>query len=511
MKHNNAEQNNDGFPRRAHKGQRGQVLPFLALSMTLLLGMDALVVDFGLIYINQNELNASTQAAALAGAEAMGLAGATSATVSTAVSAYSGASGDDNAYRNLPGVSIVSGYPTLPCLTTLKTVFNLQCIGPSSSNAIVVKQQVSVPMLFTRLFGTNSVTLTSTATASMRGASAGPFNVAIIVDSTHSMTDTDSSSNCSSTRLSCALAGVRVLLQNLSPCQWNQTSCGSATQVAGPPAYGYVSNSVDRVSLLTFPPVLATTAIDDFNCGTTQPTTEDYQGSSTTTPPYTLQPSTSTYQIIGFSSDYRTSDSATTLNTNSNLVKAVGGKSGCTGLVAKGGAGTYYAQIIAAAQAYLVSEQSSFPNSQNVIILLSDGDATATCQTSSGGVCQTGDMPGASTTAATGAYPPESTLQQCHQAVSAASTAAHAGTRIYAVAYGAEASGCVSDTSPTITPCQTMQQIASSPGYFFSDYTATGGDSSCISASQPATSLTQIFQVIAGDLTVAKLIPNGTT
>jgi hypothetical protein len=55
-----------------------------------------------------------------------------------------------------------------------------------------------------------------------------------------------------------------------------------------------------------------------------------------------------------------------------------------------------------------------------------------------------------------------------------------------------------------------MREIASSPGYFFSDYTATGGSSSCVSAAQPVTSLSQIFQVIAGDFTVARLIPNST-
>jgi hypothetical protein len=82
---------------------------------------------------------------------------------------------------------------------------------------------------------------------------------------------------------------------------------------------------------------------------------------------------------------------------------------------------------------------------------------------------------------------------------------------VYTVAYGAKASGCATDTSPSITPCQAMERMASSPGYFFSDYTATGGSSSCISASQPVSSLNQIFQVIAGDLTVSKLIPNGTT
>jgi hypothetical protein len=52
--------------------------------------------------------------------------------------------------------------------------------------------------------------------------------------------------------------------------------------------------------------------------------------------------------------------------------------------------------------------------------------------------------------------------------------------------------------------------IASSSAYFFSDYTATGGSGTCISDSQPVTNLSRIFQVVAADLTVAKLIPNGT-
>jgi hypothetical protein len=166
---------------------------------------------------------------------------------------------------------------------------------------------------------------------------------------------------------------------------------------------------------------------------------------------------------------------------------------------APGGFGTYYAQVINAAQASLAAEQIAYPNSQNVLIILSDGNATAT----------PGQMPGASTSS--GMY--MSSIQECRQAITAAQAAAWAGTRVYAVAYGAEASGCGtgSANSPTITPCQTMQQIASSPAFFFSDYTATGGSSSCISASQPVTGLNGIFQVIIQDLTGAKLIPNGTT
>jgi hypothetical protein len=188
--------------------------------------------------------------------------------------------------------------------------------------------------------------------------------------------------------------------------------------------------------------------MDEYNCGSTNSTTAAYL-----TPFPTTGSSAETYQVVNFSSDYRTSDTTTSLSTTSNLVRAARGKSGCNGLQAIGGYGTFYAQAINAAQADLAAEKALYPNSQNVMIILSDGDATATCTTSVGGVCTAGAMKGASVTAATGAYPPQSTKQECHQAVAAAQAAATAGTRVYSVAYGAAASGCASDTSPTITPC----------------------------------------------------------
>lgn len=469
--------------------RRGQALVFVMVLLTALLGFGALVIDYGLVYVGQSALNVSTQAAAIAGASAMAQAGATAASTTAAVTTYSSQSGGKNASSFLSGASLVSGYPQLSCLTTMQNSFGVYCYGPSATNAIVVKQQVALPLLFPGLFGFGSATLTSTATASMKGSSAGPFNIVIIVDATRSMTSTDADSECGNTRINCAMAGITVLLKNLAPCIWSESSCGTATN-------GMVANSVDRVSLLTFPPVTTTSAVDDYNCGSTLPTTTAYIN------PF---PITSTYQVVGFSSDYRASDAATSLNSSSNLVAAVGGTTGTPCLRVQGGFGTYYAQVIYTAQAYLAAEKVLYPNSQNVMILLSDGDATAGCTTSLAGICLTGDMPGASTNS--GTY--MSTIDECQQAITAAQAAAAAGTRVYSVAYGAEASGCAGD-SPSITPCQTMQSIASSSGYFFSDYNATGGTSSCISASQPVSSLSQIFQVIAGDLTVAKIIPNGT-
>lgn len=497
----------------ARKFRRGQaVIILVTMSSAVFFGILSLVLDLGILYRDQRELIDSTQAAALAGAEAMSQTGATVATTTAAVLAYSGVSGNHNAYANLPGVALISGYgPKLYCSTTMEAQ-GVECIGAGSSNAIIVEQHVQVPTLFASLFGIKKFTLEATATASMWGASAGPENVAMVVDSTASMNDSQSSADCNSTAISCALSGVQTLLQSLSPCQLSESTCGAATQVTGPPAYGYVTPSLDRVSLFTFPAITTSTVVQDINCGSSNPTIAPY--SAVTPSPF---PATYTYQVAGFSSDYRTSDSASSLNTSSGIVKAVGGGgSGCTAMAAIGGEGTYYAQVIAQAQAYLVTEQAANPGSKNVLILLSDGSANSTCSSSSGGVCTAGPMIGASTTAATGAYPPASTLQECHQAIAAAQSAWAAGTIVYAINYGAEATGCTTDTSPTISPCQTMLQMATYPPggtstTYFSDDPSSGVDTTCIAAARPISGLNSIFKAIAGDGTFARLIPNGTT
>ena len=202
--------------------------------------------------------------------------------------------------------------------------------------------------------------------------------------------------------------------------------------------------------------------------------------------------------MLDINSDYRTPSTATSLSSASNLVRAVNGKSGCIGMQAPCGDGTYYPGVIYAAQAALVAAQVS--GTQNVIIL-GDGDASASTSqmdsTNNGGV-----------------YP--SVVNQCQQAVAAAVAAAAtaAGARVYSVAYGAGSGGCDTDTKGAkagITACQTMQQIASAAQFFYSDYTAAANNGSCISASQPTSSLNQISVQIAGDLSVSRLIPDSVT
>jgi hypothetical protein len=222
---------------------------------------------------------------------------------------------------------------------------------------------------------------------------------------------------------------------------------------------------------------------------------------------------------VGFSSDYKTSDTAATLSqtpakgtSGNSLVKAAGGISGCTSMANPGGEGTYYAGVIYAAQSALIAEQAAFPGSQNVLIIISDGDADIP-----NGTKDTGNNYEMGSAGNVATYP--GTKQECAQAVTAAQNIAKANlygngaipTKVYSVAYGAASSGCSTDTSPSITPCQTMQNIASAPQNFFSDYTATQNSGQCISASRPTTNLNQIFTIIAGDLAVAHLISNSTT
>ena len=241
------------------KGRRGQALVLVTISLPLLVGLVGLSLDFGEVYIAQSKLIASTQAAALAGAVVMSQPGATASSVTAAATGYSSISGNLNASTMLPGASFVTGYPLLSCSGTVQSAFSVSCYGPSSTNAIVVKQQATVPLTFLRMFGDNSAVLAASAMAGMKGATSAPYNVAIIVDTTKSMNDTDGDSNCSNTRLNCALSGIQTFLKGLTPCPVTQTSCGAATN-------GNVSNSIDRVSLFTFPAVTTASVSTDYNC-----------------------------------------------------------------------------------------------------------------------------------------------------------------------------------------------------------------------------------------------------
>jgi Putative Flp pilus-assembly TadE/G-like len=487
--------------RRVPRRQRGQALAIMGFGFATFFVITGYVVDLGRVYISYRQLKSATDAAALAGGEAMAQNASTQTSTTTVVDAYSSSTGGNNTSGNL---SSVTTSDTFLCWTEL----NIPCYGAGAYNAIQVTQTANVNLTFASFFHTGPVALSATSTAAMAGAATTPYNVAIIVDSTQSMNDTDSDSQCKSTRLACALSGVQTLLGELFPCASYQTTCTMGTGANAAVAV----DPVDSASLFTFPNLTVATVGNDITCPTSDPTINPYtfpspSATSLSTVPYKSGSTTvqMTYQLTPFQNNYRSGDGASSLTTSAGSVIAAGasGSSSCKGLAAPGGEGTYYAGVIYAAQAALVKQQTLVPGSQNVIILISDGDATA----SQSQMSTTATTPASTLATNGGTYP--SWVNECHQAITAAQAAATAGTRVYTIAYGATSTGCATDKT-TITPCQTLKDMASSAAYFYSDYSSSGSgvDTSCAGSGASTTNINEIFTDIFTSFTVARLIGN---
>jgi len=518
--------------RRIARSERGQGAVAAIMTASVMMAIGGATVETGHIYYAYQQLLASTNAATLAGAQAM----PNTTQASANVTLYSSQSGQLNANRMLTNVAAT---PTFLCLNTVTNSLNVSCstsTGASGGyNAVRVRQTATVPLWFGGLLGMRSMNIAASATASMRGGGNTPWNIALIIDTTNSMGNSDSGAQCSGTRESCALQGARILLNDLYPCALGD-NCTTST------------NLVDSVSLFVFPAVTTGTQANDYTCTNghmTNPTIVAYTVTDAL-PAYTngtapasnlMLPSGDTYQVLGFVNNYKVSDAATSLNTASSMVIATAGKSGCAGLQTPGGEGTYYAQAIYAAQAALVAAQTANPDSQNAMIILTDGDATACASNAytTGGACNTKAQivatehtlngTGTKTTNPNGytnyTYP--SALGECGQAVLAAKFAADSGTDVYTIGYGSPTSGsCTTDKtySATVTTnggswgpgkqaCNALAAMASAQVNFYSD-NGSGCQASAPS-NQNLTKLTDIFRKITNNLSTPRLIPNSST
>ena len=562
----------------------GQVLPWVVVMMLTVLGVAALVVDCGRAMVAQRQLQAATDSMALVAAQELGI----TSTYQTDANNFSAVSGGKNTYQGLT----ISGHTITPvCLTTVAG-WGVKCTTSgglaSAANAVVVTQTTSVPTMFAGVLGKQTVNLSATSTATKSRPT--PYNIALIVDSTLSMDETDS--NCSSvTQEQCALQGIQHLLAQLDTnydhvalftfpnvVVGTNAPAGVAINTSGtsatytctttvPSSYNSIAYYKDG-SFYT--PVLASidTKTGTDSSGNLNPQQKHYQPpypGRAWAMPYTFPPKptdtsgytiptgadAASYQITPFVEDYN--DASGNLKSSSALVRAVGGNSGCSGIAPSsydGDFGTYYAGAIYAAQAALLKEQASHANSENVMIILGDGDSTA--PQSWGPIYSMPDTdahaeytytgsqslgtgyiyPAAFLNASSsGTYP--SWNGECGQAVDAAQYAATYSssgtpnnTKVYSIAYGAIAGSghCTSDSSSGthhgITPCQAMQQMAtqdgtSISGYFYSDWAAQGGSSStgcqADSDNSGTTAINDIYEQIVARLMSARLIPNGTT
>ena len=401
---------------RVGTGQRrGVVLVLVAICLVVLAGMLALVIDVGRAANTQRELQASSDAAATAGAQSL----PDSAVAMSVAREYSSLSGKKNARSDLPGVSMTS---VAGCVDAT----GLPC---APVNAVVVKQQVVIPSFFAWILGMKTMTISATSTATMKGGTPSAMDVYVIIDVSASMAD-----NCTATtgvsspkRVDCAKAGMRAFLGEVWPCSPDRSNCGAVIN-------GNVTNPLDKVGLMMFPGVASAAAVaKEWNCK------KDIIDSDVAD--YDENP---IYEVVPLSSDYRTSSKSSLNGAVSNLVKAVdwGDGNGCTpagygsssgyGMESLGGVSTHFAPALLQAQAALVNKGRK--DVQKVIILLSDGDANVG-------------------------------IAPCQAAINAANAATSAGTWVYAIAYGASGGGCKNDKK--LTDRLTMQRIASDPGKFF--------------------------------------------
>ena len=148
------------FGGRFWKAANGAAAVTFALCMTLIIGMCGFVIDIGHVAYVQRELQASADAAALAGAHDINCC-ATSKALTTAVT-FSGLAGDDNQISGVT-VSMVAGYPQLKCFAST----GVSCSGVDNANGIVVKERADVPMWFAEIFGITSMPVTATSTAGL--------------------------------------------------------------------------------------------------------------------------------------------------------------------------------------------------------------------------------------------------------------------------------------------------------------------------------------------------------
>ena len=300
--------------RRSVSEERGQAVVIVVLMLVVLFGMAALVIDVGYAYYTQRSLQASADAAALAGAQK--LPDATDAK-NTAV-AYGGSSGAKNARANVANVTTS---------VTTKCITSIPGCDPSVAgevNAVVVLESAPTKTFFAGLLGIDTFTVKAKSTA-CSPCGVKPLDIMMVLDRTGSMCMTSSGSNdpgC--TDLNNAKEGMRTFL-------------------------GFLDEKTQWVGMAVLPPPPGTDKCQ-------QP------ASHTTSASYTAYKTYSPYVIVPLSKDYK-KDGA--LNANSNLIQTIA----CT----KGAGYTAYANALEAAQKQL--ETNGRADVKDVIVFLSDGAA----------------------------------------------------------------------------------------------------------------------------------------
>jgi hypothetical protein len=187
---------------RQARAQRGQILPIVAVALVALLGICAFSIDVGYAYYAQRQLQAATDASALAGAQDLP-AGATA--MQTAV---------DYATANSPTNLPLSTF-TYQVKCTVTAIVATGCNSSINPNELLVTGTGATDTWFAGIFGIKHFNIAAHANA-CSPCSSTPVDIMIALDRTGSMCDTkDSGSFC--TDLDNAKDGIQTMLGILNP------------------------------------------------------------------------------------------------------------------------------------------------------------------------------------------------------------------------------------------------------------------------------------------------------
>ncbi len=245
-------------PRRA-RSESGQAIVIVIAALMVLLSITGLVIDFGSAFYASRHLQASADAAALAGAQELP---DTNLAIQVAKD-YSGGRGKKNDAIRLDEAKVTV---FAKCITSAP--------GCAPNNAIQVEQVMHHKTAFLKILGLNEIVL-HTKSVACSPCESKPLDIMLVLDRTGSMCeDHNGNSDPACTDLNNARNGLKTFLS-------------------------FFDSKSQYIGFAVFPP--------GTSCGT--PDTNDY---NSTTSPYVLVPLSSDYKLPGGG-----------LNNNSNLIKTI--------------------------------------------------------------------------------------------------------------------------------------------------------------------------------------------